>query len=289
MELQSYRYGDFHLNYAQWGTGPHALLAFHGYGRSHRDFEEFVKPWQNIFTIYAFDLPYHEDSIVEDRRADKKPWKPKELRGIFAGFLSEISADKAWLMGYSLGGRVALKLAELMPEKIGGLYLFAPDGLKTNRWYAFLSKYAIGRATFRLLRRHHRFFFKVMDLALRLNLTEKKMHRFITSQVATDAMRQQVYDVWTFYRHIEIEPDKFIEVTRNEGIPVDLFFGKYDKVIPASNSRKLAHRMPEARIHILEAGHAMLNRELARRIADHHLLSLPEENPPTDSQIIPGP
>ena len=289
MELQSYRYGDFHLNYAKWGNGPHVLLAFHGYGRSHLDFAEFTKPWQNIFTIYAFDLPFHDGSHVAGRISDKEPWKPKELRGIFAGFLKEIDANKAWVMGYSLGGRVALKLAEVMPEKIGGLYLFAPDGLKINPWYAFLSRYTIGRATFRLLRRYHGFFFKVMNLAHRLNIVGRKMHHFITSQVATDAMRQQVYDVWTFYRHVELDMDKFIEVTRNHGISVDLFFGKYDKVIPASNSRRLARLMPEVHIHILESGHAMLSRELARRVADHHLLSLPEENSQTKSPIIPKP
>lgn len=276
MELQTYRYGDFHLNYAHWGTGPHVLLAFHGYGRSHRDFEEFTKPWQTIFTIYAFDLPYHDGSSVEGRIPDKEPWKPQELSGIFAGFLNEIGANVAWVMGYSLGGRVALKLAEVMPDKIVGLYLFAPDGLKINRWYAFLSRSSPGRATFRFLSRHHKFFFNVMELAGRLKIVGRKMQHFITSQVATEAMRQQVYDVWTFYRNIEIDTDKFVEVSRTEGITMDLFFGKYDKVIPASNSRKLARLMPEVRIHILESGHAMLSQEVARHIVDRGLMTLPD-------------
>ena len=101
------------------------------------------------------------------------------------------------------------------------------------------------------------------------------MYYFITSQVATDEMRQQVYDVWTFYRHIEPDRYRFIEVARREDISVDMFFGRFDKIIPVSNASGLIRMMPEVRIHILECGHGMLTGEWGRNIAERGLLTLP--------------
>lgn len=275
MKLQSFQYREFHLTFARLGSGPHTMLAFHGFGRSHRDFVGFTEPWQREYTIYAFDLPYHEGSEVEGRVADAQPWTPGELGGLFAAFLDSIGAERTWLLGYSLGGRVALKLAEVLPQRMAGLYLFAPDGLKANRWYAFLSQYDAGRATFRFLRRHDKVFFRLLGLGRRLGLVDRKMHHFIASQVATPEMQQQVYEVWTFYRHIEPDLETLARVAREFNIALDLFFGRYDKVIPASNAEKLRRLMPGLNLHVLESGHAMLTRDMGRRLADRGLLYPP--------------
>jgi pimeloyl-ACP methyl ester carboxylesterase len=39
------------------------------------------------------------------------------------------------LMGFSLDGRIALSVLELMPAGVSRLVLLAPDGLKINFWY----------------------------------------------------------------------------------------------------------------------------------------------------------
>src|SRR5690606_9316672 len=111
---QFFHSGGISMQYAVWGTGKTPLLAFHGFSRSHRDYTAFTKNMSAEFTIYAFDLSFHEATTIGDRKPDKEPLQPEELKTFFENFLNHIQADKAWLMGYSLGGRIALKLAETM-------------------------------------------------------------------------------------------------------------------------------------------------------------------------------
>lgn len=271
----TFKHGRLELFHRVWGSGPHVLIAFHGYGRTHADFEEFVEPWSHIFTVYAFDLPFHGRSKVLLEFADKQPLEAAELADFFASFLQNVGADEARLLGYSIGGRVALKLTEELPDKIKGLYLFAPDGLKPNPGYVFLSETTLGRWVFRALSRHHAVFFRLMDLALRINWVDRKTHGFITSQVATGARRKLVYDTWTFLRKIKPNRRNLLRTAKEHDITLDFFFGRYDKIIPVKNASAWVAPVSEGRLNVLETGHAMLTPSIARFVLEDNRLHLP--------------
>ncbi len=272
------------MQYATCGSGKNVLLAFHGFSRSHRDYVSFTKNLRADFTIYAFDIFFHEGTTIGSRQPDKEPLKPEELKTFFADFLNFIQADKAWLMGYSLGGRIAMKLAEIMPEKIGGLYLFAPDGLIINSWYALLSFSAPGRSLFRFFIKQNAFFLKTLDFIHKVGLISEKRKIFVLAHVKTPEMQWQVYNVWTFLRKIEPKMEilgSTLLTSRESawtgnGITVDLFMGKYDRIIPIKNAKRLKIVFPELNLHVLESGHIMLTTQVAKVIKDKGLLQTPK-------------
>ena len=271
------------MQYAVSGYGKHALITFHGFGRSHRDFNSFGKNLHDDFTIYSFDIFFHESTSIGDRKPDKEPLKPEELQAYFEDFMGFIKVDKIWLMGYSLGGRIALKMAEIMPEKIGGLYLFAPDGLIVNAWYAILSFTAPGRALFRFFINNNSLFLKILEFVFRLGIITDKRRIFILAHIKTPELQWQVYNVWTFLRKIEPKMKKLgvalltskeSEWTAN-GITVDLFMGKYDRIIPVKNAKRLKKVFPELKMYILESGHVMLTPQVARIIEEEGWYRMP--------------
>lgn len=271
----TFTHGRLNLFHQRWGSGPHVLVAFHGYGRTHADFREFSKPFQRDFTVYAFDLAYHGKSEVRVNRPDKSPLTPRELGEYFENFLLSVGRPRAWVMGYSIGGRVALKLAEVIPEKIGGLYLFAPDGLKPHFMYTFVSETSFGRWIFRMFIDRPGLFFGLLNLGKALKFIDKKTHHFLSSQVETEEQRVQVYNVWTFHRHIKPDTEEFARSVEKSGTTTDLFFGAYDRIIPLRNAGKLKKKLPAARIHTLETGHAMLTPVVARKVVEEGLVRLP--------------
>lgn len=264
------------MHYSKWGHGEHVLIAFHGFGRSYTDFIPFTTELESVFTIYGFDLFFHGDSNIGDRKPDKEPLEPSELGDYFDAFLKSIEASEVWLMGYSLGGRIVLKLAELLPEKVRGLYLFAPDGLVINFWYAASSFTSPGRAAFRFLIHHNGFFYKMLNAFHSAGVVSDSRKTFVLSQIRTEEEQWKVYKVWTFLRNIEPDFKKLGKVLESHDITVDLFLGKYDTIIPPKTVKTFQKNFPGLKCHIIESGHAILKPRNMHDLLERGMLELPK-------------
>ena len=146
--LLSYFTHGVTLAYRTFGNGPSPVLALHGFGRTGADFEVLAPALGKYHTIHAFDLHFHGMSPGYPERAEV-PFTPHELAVFFAAFLDHIGSEKASLLGYSLGGRIAMSLLETMPERIEQVFLAAPDGLKPRPWYRGLAATSFGRWAYR--------------------------------------------------------------------------------------------------------------------------------------------
>src|SRR5690606_4700241 len=93
----------------------------------------------------AFDLPFHGQSTF----AENTELSKEELNDLFESFLKKEQIDKISLMGYSLGGRVALCLLEKFGPSIEKVLLMASDGLIRNSYYAFVTRNGLGRFLFK--------------------------------------------------------------------------------------------------------------------------------------------
>lgn len=270
--------GELRVHYATWGKGKHCLIAFHGFGRTHGDFIRFTRPLKDVFTVYAMDIFFHGESHISGREPDSAPLSVNEFQAFVLAFMDHIGCDKAWLMGYSLGGRLAMKIAELLPKRVAGLYLFAPDGLVVNRWYALLSHYAAGRVVFRFFKKHNAVFFNMLSALEKSGVLSSRFIAFVRGQVATTEMQEQVYNTWTFLRNIEPDLKKLAREARQYHIPIDLFFGSYDTIIPVKNARKLKRHFPELNLHVLRSGHMLLTGANGELIWRDGLMRLPGQN-----------
>ena len=102
------------------GEQPATVLALHGWGRSHRDFEEALHGLDAI----ALDLPGFgatppapEPMSTDDFAAAIEP-------------VLEVAAPAVVVVGHSHGGRVAVRLAARRPEAVKALVLIAAPVLQ---------------------------------------------------------------------------------------------------------------------------------------------------------------
>ncbi|MGB6035030.1 MAG: alpha/beta hydrolase [Cryomorphaceae bacterium] len=270
-----FTHGELRLNYAVWGDGNQPLFAFHGFGRTHTDFVRFTRPFHDTFKVYAFDIFFHGKSDIGSRSPDGAPLSKIELKELFEAFLAHENLRSASLMGYSLGGRICMCIAEVLPHQIDALYLFAPDGLIVNRWYALLSHYSLGRVAFRTFIKYNAPFYWILNGLHKTKAISEKLRGFVISQIKTPEMQRQVYSVWTFLRKIEPDFDQLSKAMRENEITADIFFGLYDKIIPEKNVRKFRKANPEIKLHSLRSGHILMTGANAVLIEKEGLMQLP--------------
>lgn len=253
--------GELRVEYARWGKGGETVISLHGFGRNLNDFRAFTAPFGDRFTVVSVNIFFHGESGIGNRKSDAEPLHPDEFAAFFSAFLDHIGVKKAHIMGYSLGGRLAMKLAECAPERVKSLILLAPDGLVLSRWYALLSHSAPGRALFRFFMRNNAAFFGLLATLNRIGFISDRLRDFINSQTGSAELQQKVYDVWCFLRKIEPNFGELAKVLRREKIDVHIFIGAYDRIIPIKNARKFKRVYPEVKITLLRSGHAMLTRK----------------------------
>ena len=96
------------------------VLALHGWGRTHRDFDTVLGPVGDAppaFSSLALDLPGFGASPVPPQ-----VWGPAEYAQAVAPVLDQLSTP-AVLLGHSFGGRVAVHLASSHPDQVRGLVI----------------------------------------------------------------------------------------------------------------------------------------------------------------------
>ncbi|MCB0769770.1 MAG: alpha/beta hydrolase [Flavobacteriales bacterium] len=252
------------LAYRTFGNGPSPVLALHGFGRTGADFEVLAPALGKYHTIHAFDLHFHGMSPGYPERAEV-PFTPHELAVFFAAFLDHIGSEKASLLGYSLGGRIAMSLLETMPERIEQVFLAAPDGLKPRPWYRGLAATSFGRWAYRRFVEHPHKVHALMDLLGSIGLLRPKMLRFLRGQTDSQAKRILLRDVWLSYRLIEPDLERVAQAAQGHTIPIHLFFGEMDTVIkPVLGEDLRRHAPEEVSITLLPFGHVLLTPELGR-------------------------
>ncbi|GGK61220.1 alpha/beta fold hydrolase [Rufibacter glacialis] len=110
------------LAYTEAGSGP-VIVFLHGFCESKDVWTDFTKPLEHQFRIIAFDLPGHGESpLPSDFSMESQARQVQEA-------LQDLKVEKCLLVGHSMGGYVALALAESFPDQLYGLCLFHSSAL----------------------------------------------------------------------------------------------------------------------------------------------------------------
>ncbi|MBX6772990.1 MAG: 2-succinyl-6-hydroxy-2,4-cyclohexadiene-1-carboxylate synthase [Chloroflexi bacterium] len=107
----------YHVTLA--GSGP-PLLLLHGFTGSAETWEPFIPTWGAHSTLIAVDLLGHGRS---DCPPDPTRYRIDQCAADLLGLLDQLGIARTDLLGYSMGGRVALHLAVAAPDRIGALVL----------------------------------------------------------------------------------------------------------------------------------------------------------------------
>jgi pyruvate dehydrogenase E2 component (dihydrolipoamide acetyltransferase) len=115
---------DGRLRYARRGSGGETAILIHGFGGDLDNWLFNIDALAADATVYALDLPGHGQSA-------KQVASPtvEGLAGTVAAFMDALQIGNAHLIGHSLGGAIAMQLANSSPGRVRSLSLIGTAGL----------------------------------------------------------------------------------------------------------------------------------------------------------------
>jgi 2-succinyl-6-hydroxy-2,4-cyclohexadiene-1-carboxylate synthase len=117
--MKQLRANDIDWHYEEWGDAAQpTLLLLHGFTGSSQSWAEFVKLLKPEQRIVAVDLPGHGKTPLPD-----KSFSLSQLADALAEFILGLKLAPVVLLGYSMGGRIALHVALQYQELLSALIL----------------------------------------------------------------------------------------------------------------------------------------------------------------------
>ena len=230
------------------GEGP-SLLLVHGFGGAAWNFSE-LAPLLPGRRLIIPDLPGHGAS---------SPLPAPTLTG-FADVLAEILDQPVDVLGHSLGGVVALRLAERHPLLVRSLVLAAAAGISSSTRVAELTialtgivqpGRIAGRRVARVARsrRLRKFVFGSFEVANPDLLTERAVHGFLRGPTLhTDALGAGL-------ALVADDPRKDLDRVR---CPVLVLWGARDRQVPLEDGFEYARRLGAPLRVNADCGHLLI-------------------------------
>lgn len=255
------------VHYRQFGNGPEIVFCFHGYGRESYTFSVLERRLGNRFTIIAIDIPFHGLTQWKDELIFKPAYLTQFLLRISKSLHRE--NEKFSLLGFSMGGRICLHLAQLLAPQIKRLVLLAPDGLSFNFWRWFASETWLGNGLLKYIVYHPAWFASIINKAEKWNVIHRNLADFVRYYTDDKEHRLLLYRRWISTRKFSPDLRKLKQLILKYKIPVRMMFGRYDKVIPYSGGEKFRKGIQEyASVKVVETGHHLLGDIHAGAIAE---------------------
>ncbi len=272
MEQKVLLYKHSQISYYCYGQGARVALCFHGYGEDARSFSFLGKYDPGYYRYYCIDLPYHGNTVWKEGLN----FTHTDLRQIIDAILQKekvqsLEQQKISLLGYSLGGRIALSLYQSMPAHIEKIVLLAPDGLKVNGWYWLATQTVAGNRLFSLTMKRPQWFFGLLKMLNKLKLVNASIYKFVNFYIGDGEVRQLLYDRWTTLRRLKPNLQKIKTSIKKFNTPVHLMYGRHDRIILSVVGEKFKKGIEaQCSITVIAAGHQVLHEKYAGEIL--HLL-----------------
>ena len=240
--LESAQAGGRKIDYAGVGSDGEVVLLIHGYGGDRNSWLFVQQPLAERHRVYALDLPGHGTS-----GKDVGDGSLEVLAEAAACVLDAIGAERAHLVGHSLGGTVAVAVAARDPGRIGSLTLIAPAGFGAEINADYLRGFA-GAQTRRELRPLVGLLFADDSLVTRQVVDDLLAYKRLDGvEAALEALLGALLDG----DRQRIDASSQLRGL-GDAIPVTVIWGSADKIIPVGQ----AESVPAASKQVIEgAGH----------------------------------
>lgn len=248
-----------HLRDSGPRTAP-ALLMIHGFGASLHTWEPWAEALSEHYRVIRIDLPGSglsppdPSGVYTDARAEQ----------ILLALLDQLQLAQLTLIGHSIGGRIAWRMAANHPERISRLVLIAPDGFASPGFD--YGKAPEVPASFKLMTRVLPRPLLRMSLlpayadpeALSERLTDRYFELMRAPGVRDALLARMQQTVLTDPR----------PVLRHINASTLLLWGEQDAMIPPSNAADYLAALPQARLVALPGiGHLPQEEQPARGLA----------------------
>jgi pimeloyl-ACP methyl ester carboxylesterase len=214
--------GGRRIHFITRGSGE-PLVLVHGLGASWQWWGANIGPLAECYRVYVLDLGRRARWLHGQGRV-----RPGEAATVLADWMAAVGLARAHIIGHSLGGHMAIRLAAEHPELVDRLVLVDAAGLLhgANLWW--LTARALGPVP----ERTREFRRLVLASSLRTN-------PLVIFQTARELVRDDIADLLT-----------------KVAAPTLIVWGGRDPVVPVADAYVLRERIPNARLLVIpHAGH----------------------------------
>lgn len=262
MESHLLPYKQSFVHYLKFGHGTKFLFCFHGYGEDAQSFTFLRTGLGSDYTLIAIDFPYHGKTEWNEGLS----FTPEDLQQIITRIVP-LELQTISLLGYSMGGRIALAMFQHVPSKIERVVLVAPDGLHKNFWYWFSTQTGIGNKLFSYTMKKPYWFFSGMTFLKSFRLLNKSIFKFAHTYLDDQGEREMLYKRWTTMRKFLPKASLITASLQQYQVPLRMLFGIYDRVILAERSTSLDKANDTITVKKIKAGHQLLKEKYTKDIA----------------------
>jgi pimeloyl-ACP methyl ester carboxylesterase len=269
LEKFQLKYKNSSVNYVRLGTGSRTAFCFHGYGENALSFSFLERYAGAEYTFFAIDLPFHGHTKWNEGYDCSVTDIQKIIDQIMAdnGREPETGNRKLTLIGYSLGGRIALALYEKMSPWIDRLVLLAPDGLKVNFWYWLSTQTSVGNKLFSFTMKHPSWFFGFLKGLNKLRLVNASIFKFVNYYIGDKEVRTLLYARWTTLRKLKPNIDHIKKEVNGHKTKVRLVYGMHDRIILSTVGEKFRKEIEKhCTISVIRSGHQVLHEKHANEL-----------------------
>lgn len=247
------------------------ILAFHGYGRPLEDFEIFLPLLKSHQKLVSVSLFGHGFSKVPGSYSDKQAISLPDFTVWMEALIDHYATGSTHMLTYSMGGRIALKTAELLPHKVDSLLLTAPDGFRQPWIYNPIFGSKAGRWLYGKTEKRPSWVFAVVRFLTFFKLLHPKAEKFVAVHFGSAEKRKRLREVWTRYRTINPDLEKLGELVDAGDLQMKLIFGAHDIVIPTALGTAFQKSITTPVLHEIPGGHQLLTPSLTDYIQEQEL------------------
>jgi len=245
---------DIVMHYATSGKGR-PLLFVHGWTNNWKGYIPMARYLHKKYQFIGVDLPGFGDSARLDS------YNLKSQADYLAGFIKSMGIKKPVVVGHSMGAYVVSTFYNRHPKIASHIILIAPMFLKKNK----TAMMKVMRVMYRLLRKS-----KLAMSTVKRIVDTRRYTYFTAKHINMYRFDKKIIDETGFEGKLKASKEVYVDMgmaiskthiddlIEANTIPIDLIFGKYDKLTNADQAKKLLEGRGKYRIEeVDEAGHVL--------------------------------
>ncbi|MDW3651346.1 MAG: alpha/beta fold hydrolase [Bacteroidia bacterium] len=238
------------------GSGEHVLICIHGYLQDKHLFDRLWEKVPDNWIIVCIDMPLFGRSEWKKKH---KPMNKKFLRKMWASFRQRYPNKELNLLGFSMGGKMAMNLVGMVKDPPENVILISPDGISRNVLQNFAMFNPLGKQVLKGFLRFPAPIIYASRFAYRLKLIDRFTHDFMYGNFGSAKLRKALRTYMLVYSGLKVPLKKLQKRTQEHQIKWQIIWGRQDGIISSKGIQRFQKLIPEAQGDFIETGHLVVD------------------------------
>lgn len=236
------------VSYTDEGSGPPIVL-LHAALHDRTDYAPVIEPLARGRRVIALDWPGHGESPLPST-----PLRAAQFGDLLIEFADRLDLTNAVIVGNSVGGYAACRLALERPERVAGVVLintggFTPHSVFTRFFCSVMGRPAVIKAVFPAF---------VRGYMRAKNPADKTVVDRVVARAKTDDGARTAAALWKSFT----EPEHDLRARAAQiTAPVLITWGAKDFTAPSRFGKAVQAAIPQSRFETLPTGHVVFSSE----------------------------